>query len=100
MSKTVDAARNLLRCTRPPVEELKRQRELREYSSSRVDVPDPQNVLLENLDVLTGCDQVMEENVEDAIQLVLDWPENRLEDVQSRVRELAESVLTGGKESA
>ena len=97
MSKSVDAARNLLRCTRPPVQELKRQRELREYSSSRVDVPDPQDVLLENLDSLTGCEQVMEENVEDAIQLVIEWPEDRLDDVRIRVRELAESVVTGGE---
>ena len=52
---------------------------------------------MENLDSLTGCEQVMEENVEDAIQLVIEWPEDRLDDVRIRVRELAESVVTGGE---
>ncbi|WP_313694202.1 hypothetical protein [Halorarum halobium] len=99
MTEPVDAARSLLRITRPSVEELRQQRELREYSSSEVDVPDPQKVLLENLDHLTGSEHVIEENVEDAIQLVLEWPEDQLDEVKERVRELAKPVVTGGEES-
>lgn len=99
MSEPVEAARNLLRITNPPVDELQRQREVREYSSSSVDVPDPQKVLLENLDSLTGSEHVMEENVEDVIDLVSEWPENRLEEVKERVRELAKPVVTGGEGS-
>ena len=96
MTEPVDAARTLLRMTRPSVEEIRRQRELREYSSSSVDVPDPQKVLMENLDALTGCEQVCEDNVEDAIQLVVEWPDDGLDEVMDRVRELAEPVVTGG----
>jgi hypothetical protein len=96
----VDAARNILRISRAPVEELQRQRDIRRYSSSRVDVPDPQKVLLENLDSLTGSRQVIEDNVEDVIELVLEWPEERLDEVKDRVRELAKSVVTDGGEGS
>lgn len=99
MADSVDAARNLLKVSRVPVEELQRQRDIRRYSSSKVDIPDPRQVLLENLDALTGCSQVCEENVEDAISLVVEWPEDCLEEVKRRVRELAKPVVTGGEGS-
>lgn len=97
MSEAVEAARDILKTARPEVSVWKREREIREYSSSQLDVPSRRKVLLEKLDVLTGSQQVLEENVEDVIRLVEQWPEDRLDEVRSQVQDLAESVVTGGE---
>jgi ribosome-binding ATPase YchF (GTP1/OBG family) len=76
------------------------EEDIREHSSSDVDVPARKEVLLENLDCLTGSEQVLEENVEEVIDLVVQWQEDQLEKIRSRVRELAKPVVQGGEGSA
>lgn len=100
MCRSVEAARDILKTVRPEVSIWKEEREIGESSSSELDVPSRRQVLLDRLDTLTGCSSVLEENVEDVIALVEEWPENRLDEVRSRVQELAESVVTGGEGSA
>lgn len=80
----------------PEVSVWKKEREIREHSSSDLDVPSRRQVLLDKLDALTGSERVLEGNVEDVIRLVEEWPENRLEEVRNRVQELATSVVTRG----
>jgi len=100
MCRSVEAARDILKTVRPEVSVWKEEREIGESSSSELDVPSRRQVLLNRLDALTGCSSVLEKNVEDVIALVEEWPENRLDEVRSRVQELAKSVVTGGDGSA
>lgn len=92
MSEEVDAAEDILRCVRPPVWEWKIEPDIRETASSDVEVPSRQEVLLENLDILTGSRGVPDDEVEELIELVEEWPEEQLEEIRSRLRELAGSV--------
>jgi hypothetical protein len=100
MCRALEAARDILKTARPEVSEWKKERAIRKVSSSSLDVPSRKQVLLDRLDVLTGCSRVLEGNVEDVIRLVDQWPENRLDEVRSRVQDLAEPVVTRGEDSA
>ena len=93
MSDVVNAAEDILRSTFPPVEEWKLEREIRDTTRSDVEVPSRQEVLIENLDALTDSRGVSEAEVEELIDLVDEWPEEQLEEIRDRLRELAESVI-------
>ena len=96
MSEAVDAAEDILRSTFPPVEEWKLEREIRDTTRSDVEVPSRQEVLIENLNVLSACDQILEDEVDELIDLLEEWPEERLEEIRDRIRDLARKIVDGG----
>lgn len=93
MSDAVDAARDILRSTRPPAEEWKLEREIRETTRSDVEVPSRQEAILENLRTIRESRQIIHSDIRELIELVDKWPDEQLEEVRTRLREMAGQVL-------
>ena len=101
MSQVVDAAEDILRSTFPPVDEWKLEREIRDTTRSDVEVPSRQEVLIENLrdirdsyHVRSDCD--IRAEVDELIDLLEEWPEEQLEEIRDRVRDLARKIVDEG----
>lgn len=59
MSDAVDAAKDILKSTRPPAEKWRIKREIRETTQSGVEVPSRQAILLENLRTIRASHHIV-----------------------------------------